>query len=1082
MIAAGRGNAWIRHALFCLGGLALSLGLAPLAAQQPDTLRLTLHNPGTTPQLGARQGLSVGIDGDWVVVGSPYDDLGGTDAGTVKVYNAITGALTHVLANPNLASNDAFGYSVAISGTRVVVGAPFDDTGASDAGSAYVYDLAGATPTIPVATFNNPTPGSDDLFGRSVAASGHLVVVGAPHDDTGAGDAGSVYVYDFTNTVPDSPAMTLGNPSPVANDRFGYSVAASGSRIVIGTPYNDSGADGAGRVYVYDVTRALPTTPLATLNNPYPAIGDNFGTSVAVSGMRVVVGAPYDYYAGFSGTGLAFVYNVPATGPRTLEATLNIPDPSNSDLFGWSVAVSGPLVVVGALQGDEGTTDAGSAHVFDMSGPSPATPTLALTIPGPNVNDQFGGAVAVRGLRVVVGAPLDDTQASDAGSAYVYDLGGASPSLSTVTLNTPSPTVGDEFGTAVAVSGTHVVVGAPRDDTGAIDAGSAYVFDLAGIDPAVPVATLRNPSPAAGDLFGVSVGISGTKVVVGAPGDDTGATDAGSAYLYDLAGATPTTPVATLNNPTPAGGDNFGRSVAIDGTWVVAGAPYDDGGAGNAGSAYVYYALGASTALLATIPNPSPALNDYFGWAVAVSGTRTVVGAPRDSTGASTAGSAYVYNLSGGAATIPVATLNSTTPFERFGSAVAASGDRVLVGAPNNTGGAAGSGRARVYHLTSATPTVPVATLNKPTPVPYDSFGSFVAISGTRAAVGALNGDGFASAGENAFVFDLAGTVPATPVVTLTNSSPNENDFFAWSGALDGTTLVIGAPLAEGASVDRGVAFVFGPNRSPTGLLLANNTIAEHHATGTTVGFFVPEDPDDGDAHVCILVSGVGATDNANFTIANGTNLLATTSFDYETRNSYSIRVRATDRAGLFVEQSFTVLVSDIEEQPPTILAGPVSVTNVVGGTVTFSVSAAGTAPLTYQWRMDGGDLGGATGVTFGRTGLTRQHSGRYSVVVSNAFGHAVSADAMLVVGGAPQRLLAPVPLGAGRFRIPFSDADGGALSPWDLGILQAQGTSSLPGGWVNLTNEIIIDNGVGYVEFVVTNDPPHRLHRIRMQ
>jgi len=1081
MITAGRGNARSRHVLFCLGGLALSLGLAPVAAQRPDTLRLTLHNPGTTPQLGARQGFSVALDGDWVVVGAPYDDLGGTDAGTVKVYNAITGALTHVLANPNPASNDAFGYSVAISGTRVVVGAPFDDTGASDAGSAYVYDLAGAAPTIPVATFNNPTPGSDDLFGRSVAASGHLVVVGAPHDDTGAGNAGSVYVYDFSNAVPDAPAMTLGNPSPVANDRFGFSVAASGSRIVIGTPYHDSGADGAGRVYVYDVTRALPTIPLATLNNPYPAIGDNFGTSVAISGPRVVVGAPYDYYAGFSGTGLAFVYNVPATGPRTLEATLNFPDPSNSDLFGWSVAVSGSLVIVGALQGDQGATDAGSAHVFDMSGPTPATPTLALTIPGPNVNDQFGGAVAMQGLRVVVGAPLDDTQATDAGSAYAYDLGGATPNLSTVTLNIPSPAIGDEFGTSVAVSGTRVVVGAPRDDTGATDAGSAYVFDLGGATPTIPVATLRNPSPAAGDLFGFAVGISGTRVVVGAVRDDIGATDAGSAYLYELASATPTVPVATLNNPAPAGGDNFGSAVAISGTWVVVGAPYDDGGAGNAGSAYVYYSVGASTALLATIPNPSPALNDYFGWAVAVSGTRIVIGAPSDSTGATSAGSAYAYNLTG-APTIPAATLNSSTPFERFGSAVAVSGDHVVVGAPSNTGGAAGAGRARVYNLAGATPTVPGATLTKPTPTVYDNFGSFVAISGTRVAIGALNSNGFVTAGENAYVFDLAGATPTAPVVTLTNSSPNENDIFAWAGALDATTLVIGAPLAEGASINRGIAYVFGPNRAPTGLGLSPNSVAEHSAVGTTVGYLIPQDPDEGDTHTFSLVAGTGAGDNPSFAIASRTKLVTTASFDFETRNSYSIRVRATDRAGLFVEQPFTILVSDIEELSPTILVQPGSVTNVVGGAATFSVTATGTAPLSYQWRLEGEDIGSATGSTFERTGLTRMHSGWYSVLVSNVFGQATSTDALLVVGGAAQRLQAPVSLGAGRFRVSFSDADGHALFTWDLGILQAQGTTSLPGGWVNLTNEIFIENGVGHVEFVVTNDPPHRFHRVRMQ
>ncbi len=1079
IIAAARGRIRACRILFFLGGLALA---APtVVAQQPDTLRVTLHNPGTTPQLGARQGFSVAIDGDRVVVGAPYDDLGGTDSGAVKVYQASTGALVQVLANPTPAPNDAFGYSVSISGTRVVVGAPFDDSGAVNAGSVYVFDLAGATPATPVATFNNPTPAPNDEFGHAVAVSGLLVVVGVPDDDAGAANAGTVHVFDLATAQGAGPLVTINNPSPIAGDAFGYSVAADGNRLVIGARWVDAGSlFNSGRAYTYQITGAIATW-VATFSNPSPGQGDSFGTSVGISGTRVVVGAQFDS-SGAQSTGRAYVYDLGGASPAVPSVTLNNPTPAVGDHFGRAVAISGVKVVVGAFQRYISGPNAGRAFVFDLSKPTPTSPEAILDNPSPASYDEFGLAVAVSGTRVIVGSHQDDTVAEDAGTAYAYEISGPTPTVPAFLLNSPSPAVGDEFGTSVAVSGTRVVVGAPRDDTGATDAGSAYVFDLSGATPTVPVATLRNPSPAAGDLFGISVGISGTRLVVGAPRDDTGATDAGSAYLYDLAGATPTIPLATMNNPTPVAGDNFASSVAIDGTWVVVGAPYDDTAAGNAGSAYVYFSLGANTALLVTIPNPSPALNDYFGWAVAVSGTRAMVGAPRDNTGANAAGSAYVYNLSGGSATIPATTLSSTTSFERFGSAVAINGNRAVVGAPNNTGGAVGAGRARVYDLTGASPTVPVATLNKPTPALYDTFGSFVAISGTRTTVGALNSDGFSTFGENAFVFELAGAAPTTPVVTLTNPSAIQNDIFAWSGALDGTLLVVGAPLAEGASVDRGAAYVFGPNRAPTGLSLANNTIAEHRAAGTLVGYFVPEDPDGGDVLLCSLATGTGGTDNARFAIANGTNLLATTSFDYETQNSFSIRVRATDRAGLFVEGSFTILVSDIEELPPSILAGPASVTNVVGGAASFIVSAAGTAPLSYQWRFEGADIGSANEAAFQRTGLTRTHSGRYSVAVSNAFGNVVSPDALLVVGGAAQRLQAPIALGAGQFRVTFSDADGGALFPWDQGILQAQGTSSLPGGWVNLTNEIVIDNGVGYVEFTATNDPPHQFFRIKVQ
>jgi hypothetical protein len=94
------------------------------------------------------------------------------------------------------------------------------------------------------------------------------------------------------------------------------------------------------------------------------------------------------------------------------------------------------------------------------------------------------------------------------------------------------------------------------------------VYDLASGTPTVPVATLTNPSPALSDYFGSSVAISGTRVVVGAYGDDAGAANAGSAYVYDLSSGTPTVPIATLTNPSPAGNDYFGYSVAISGTRV----------------------------------------------------------------------------------------------------------------------------------------------------------------------------------------------------------------------------------------------------------------------------------------------------------------------------------------------------------------------------------------------------------------------------------------------------------------------------------------------------------------------------------
>jgi len=186
-----------------------------------------------------------------------------------------------------------------------------------------------------------------------------------------------------------------------------------------------------------------------------------------------------------------------------------------------------------------------------------------------------------------------------AGSAYVYDLTSATPTVPVVTLTNPSPAAGDYFGQTVAISGTFAVVGAWLDDTGAANAGSAYVYNLASATPAVPVATLANPNATTNDNFGYSVAISGSRVVVGA-------VNAGNAFVYDLAGAAPTVPVATLTNPSPGLGDLFGNAVAIDGDVVVVGSYLDDTAAPDAGAVYIFgpvptLAIAPATAGFATL-------------------------------------------------------------------------------------------------------------------------------------------------------------------------------------------------------------------------------------------------------------------------------------------------------------------------------------------------------------------------------------------------------------------------------------------------------------------------------------------------
>ncbi len=834
----------------------LLLGVLPVLspAQVPHTLLHDIPAPAVGVQLSAQLGYSVAVDENsgFTVAGVPFDDIGNTDSGVVKVFDTASGELLHLIPNPSPALNDNFGWSVSISGTRLVVGAYGDNTGATNSGSVYVFDLGSTTPTVPVVTINNPNPEVDDRFGCSVSISGLWLVVGAYQDNTGAPNAGRVYVFDVGSSTPTVPFVTINNPSPAFDDRFGCSVSISGMRLVVGAY---GGQMRVGSAYVFDLESGAPAVPVLTLNKPSPAYFDYFGISVAISGTRVVVGA-YEDVTGATNAGSVYVYELDNDTPTVPVVSMKNPSPAIEDRFGCSVSISGARLVVGAYQDDTGALNAGSAYVYDLGSGTPSVPVATLNNPTPEASDYFGHAVTISGARVVVGAYRDNMGATDAGSAYVYDVDSGTPSVPVTILNNPGPAVNDQFGRSVAISGTRLVVGAYLDDTQAINAGSSYVYDLNSGMSELPVATLNKPSHAASDYFGRSVAISGNRVVVGAEGDDTGATGAGSAYVYDLESATPTIPLVTFNNPDPEALDNFGEAVAISGTRVVVGAYRDNRGATDAGSAYVYdLDSSAPTVPVATLSNPSPVINGYFGRSVAISGTRVVVGAYR---GATDAGSAYVYDLDSSTSMVPIITLNCPNQVlgDEFGGSVAISGALVAVGANLDDTGAINAGSVYIYDLNSATPGVPIFTLNNPSASTNDRFGISVAISGTRLVVGAHGEDTGAINSGSAYVYELNSGTPTVPVATINHPSPAEGDSFGVSVALDEAAIAVGVPLNDRVGFNKGCVYVFG--------------FAEMVVSGNGTDIFNGDDtPDEKDDTYFGKLVTSGSSRTRNFSITN---------------------------------------------------------------------------------------------------------------------------------------------------------------------------------------------------------------------
>ena len=347
---------------------------------------------------------------------------------------------------------------------------------------------------------NNPTPDLSDQFGYSVAIDGDNILIGAYFDDTGATNAGSAYLFDRSGNL----LQTINNPAPDEDDRFGYSVAIDGDNLLIGAWLNDTTYINTGSAYLFDTSGNL----LQTIDNPAASINEYFGRSVAIDGDNILIGADNNQVGAFFG-GSAYLFD---TNGNLLQ-TIDNPESFDYDLFGWSVAIDGDNLLIGAYRDGyvTGAPERGTAYLYDTNG------NLLQTIdnPSPNEDDYFGNAVAIDGNNLLIGANYDDAVGSNSGIAYLFDTGGNLLQ----TINNPTPGISDFFGNSVAIDGDNLLIGAA---TGGGSAGSAHLFNLDG----VLLQTFNSPTPI--------LAIDGDNLLIGAYQDDTGATDAGSVYLYSI--------------------------------------------------------------------------------------------------------------------------------------------------------------------------------------------------------------------------------------------------------------------------------------------------------------------------------------------------------------------------------------------------------------------------------------------------------------------------------------------------------------------------------------------------------------------
>ncbi len=363
-----------------------------------------------------------------------------------------------------------------------------------------------------------------DMFGVSVSVSGDTAVVGAFADDCAAGiRCGSAYVFRFDGTSwVEEQKLTASDAS--ARDHFGISVSVSGDTAVVGAYGDDCAAGtacGSAYVYRFDGTTWVEEQKLTASDAAGQAF---FGFSVSVSGDIVVVGAEADNCAAGFGCGSAYVFRFNGTS-WVEEQKLTASDAAQLDQFGFSVSVTDHTVVVGAfLDGGVGIAF-GSAYVFRFNGTS-WVEEQKLPASDEAARDGFGFSVSVSGDTVVVGAIGNACSAGDScgAAAYVFRFNGSSWDEEQE-LTAFGVAAGDGFGGSVSVSGHRIVVGAST-------IGAAYVYRFNGTIW-VEGQKLAASEVAAGARFGFRVSLSGDKVVIGASQDNCASgDDCGSAYVF----------------------------------------------------------------------------------------------------------------------------------------------------------------------------------------------------------------------------------------------------------------------------------------------------------------------------------------------------------------------------------------------------------------------------------------------------------------------------------------------------------------------------------------------------------------------
>ena len=368
-----------------------------------------------------RYGKNVALFDEWFAVSANRDDDNGLNSGSVYIYNKIT--LDEYKITPSDgSSDDFFGKSISIYGNWLAVGSVYDDENGLKSGSAYIFHYDGTnwieyTKIVPI----DGAP--SDRFGYSIDIYDDVLICGAVYDDDGGEDSGAVYIYKLINGIWVYHQKILSSDSS-PGDFFGVSLAIDSDIIAVGSVYDDDMGENSGSVSIFQIENYY----WEETQKIVPDDGEDFdffANSLDLNTGKLVVSAFYDDSENIN-SGSVYIYDM-LNSDFEFSYKIEAEDSSLNDTFGLDVSIYDNWLAIGSLNNDNGL-NSGSVYLYEL-GQNYILRQTKISPEDGNAYDEFSISLALGENELIVGAHFDDDLGDDSGSVYIYQYLGCEHDL-----------------------------------------------------------------------------------------------------------------------------------------------------------------------------------------------------------------------------------------------------------------------------------------------------------------------------------------------------------------------------------------------------------------------------------------------------------------------------------------------------------------------------------------------------------------------------------------------------------------------------------------------------------------------------